>query len=251
MQPSTLQMTAMSALDPSLDQYANIPVPLVDYVVGGPPLPQPLATSAPPPPRVPTTGVSTFVGTPNGRKRKVRGEFPVDERVKVRKVRQKGACLRCRMLKKSCDENDPCGECSKLDNARLWKAACTRIRMTELFTASQSNYFRITAYQAEQRVRALGQSQAKTGRLEVTLFPTTGVFLALPWTMALGNNAFLSNNASNVSDKLKGYVFTVLANMKEKTAFSVSQFVKHTLDWAIGSCNGSEVCYMPAVLGHP
>jgi hypothetical protein len=121
--------------------------------------------------------------------------------------------------------------------------------MTDLFTAYRSNYFRVTAHQAEERVKTLSQSQAMAGRLEVTLFPTTGVYLALPWIMAPGNNAFLSDNACNVSDKLKGYIFMVLANMKEKTAFSVSHLVRHTLNWAISSCNGSEVCHTSALLG--
>jgi len=234
-QPSTLQMTALSALDPMLEHFTNGSVPLVDYAI--PPISQSQPELGP---NVPNANAPTFVGASQ---KKVRGAFTEPRRMEVRNVRQKGACLRCRMLKKSCGEEDPCRECSKLENARLWKSACIRVRLTELFTIYQASLFRVTAHQAEQVVKVPGEFQPMTGRLEVTHFPESGVYLALPWIMTTRNVVLLSNESDSISDKMKGYVFKILASMEDNAVniFTVSHFTQHTLRWATQACDGSQV----------
>jgi len=234
-QPSALQMTALSALDPMLEHFTNGSVPLVDYAIPSIPQAQPETG-----PNVPNANAPTFVGASQ---KKVRGAFTEPRRMEVRNVRQKGACLRCRMLKKSCGEEDPCRECSKLENARLWKSACIRVRLTELFTIYQASLFRVTAHQAEQIVRVPGEFQLMAGRLEVTHFPESGVYLALPWIMTTSNVVLLSNESDSVSDKMKGYVFKILASMEDNAVkiFTVSHFTQHTLSWATQACDGSQV----------
>ena len=234
-QPSALQITALSALDPMLEHFTNGSVPLVDYAI------PPVSQAQPEPgPSVPNANAPTFVGVAQ---KKVRGAFSEPRRMEVRNVRQKGACLRCRMLKKSCGEEDPCRECSKLENARLWKSACIRVRLTELFTIYQASLFRVTAHQAEQAVKVSGEFQPMAGRLEVTHFPESGVYLALPWIMTMRNVVLLSNESDSVSDKMKGYIFKILAGMQDNTisTFAISHFTQHTLNWATQSCDGSQV----------
>lgn len=229
---TALQMTALSALDPMLEQYANLPITLVEYAVPT------RAGSVNDPKR----NVSTFSVTANAQK-KVRGAFSEPRRLQVRNVRSKGACMRCRMLKKCCGEEDPCAECSKLENARLWKGACIRVRLTELFTVYQSCLFRVVSHHAEQLVKQTGQYQVMAGRLEVTHFPESLVYLTAPWITTTAGVVLLNNESDTVSDRMKGYIFKVLARNSdaENSIFQVSHFIRHTLRFATDLCDGSQV----------
>ncbi|KAI9830626.1 MAG: hypothetical protein M1819_005436 [Sarea resinae] len=62
------------------------------------------------------------------KKRKYSGE----KRDKVWRVREQGACLRCRTLKKSCSGNIPCDTCMTISNKRVWRGPCMRIELTAL-----------------------------------------------------------------------------------------------------------------------
>jgi len=229
---AALQMTALSALDPMLEHYASLPITLVEYAV--PTRVQPVND--------PKRNVSTFSVTSNAQK-KVRGAFSEPRRLQVRNVRSKGACMRCRMLKKCCGEEDPCTECSKLENARLWKGACIRVRLTELFTVYQSCLFRVLSHHAEQVVKQPGQYQVMTGRLEVTHFPDLLVYLTTPWITTTTGVVLLNNESDTVSDRMKGYIFKVLArnNDSESSTFQVSHHIHHTLRFATDLCDGSQV----------
>ncbi|KAK4171313.1 hypothetical protein QBC36DRAFT_350441 [Triangularia setosa] len=48
-------------------------------------------------------------------------------RKKIKLVRRIGACIRCRIFKESCDENEPCGRCIvALANAKVYQLPCYR-----------------------------------------------------------------------------------------------------------------------------
>jgi len=229
---AALQMTALSALDPMLEHYTNLPITLVEYAV--PTRAQPVND--------PKRSMSTFSVAASPQK-KVRGAFSEPRRLQVRNVRSKGACMRCRMLKKCCGEEDPCTECSKLENARLWKGACIRVRLTELFTVYQSCLFRVVAHHAEQVVKQPGQHQIMTGRLEITHFPDSLIYLTAPWITTTAGVVLLNNESDTVSDRMKGYIFKVLArnNDTKDSVFQVSRFIHFTLRHATDMCDGSQV----------
>jgi hypothetical protein len=150
-------------------------------------------TQAPPGPDTPTTAAThtpetTFamwnVFNPPSSPlvvRKVRGAFAPDRRTAVKEVRKKGACLRCRMLKKSCDSGDPCKECAKLETARLWKGECVRTRLTKIFEIYSSGLFMVISHHAIEMAKQTGPVLARPGRLEVNYFPKSGIFLTLPY----------------------------------------------------------------------
>jgi hypothetical protein len=116
-------------------------------------------------------------------KNKVRGRFTEERRKEVQTVRKKGACLRCRMLKKPCSEGTPCGTCRNIESARLWKNACIRSRIAEEFTLYSSSLFHAkdhhTVLTALQRVEPM----QLPGRIEVTLFPDTNIYATFPALM--------------------------------------------------------------------
>lgn len=70
-----------------------------------------------------------------------RARFNDTRRKEVQEVRKRGACMRCRMLKKPCSEGTPCGTCKKIDSARLWKGTCLRTKLAGEFTLYSASYF--------------------------------------------------------------------------------------------------------------
>lgn len=70
----------------------------------------------------------------NGSKRST---FPQKRREEVKRVRERGACLRCQIRKISCSEGDPCRECLSLLQAKMGSKAlmwmeCIRLTIPEL-----------------------------------------------------------------------------------------------------------------------
>lgn len=74
-------------------------------------------------------------------KNNARARFTDTRRKEVQEVRKRGACMRCRMLKKPCSEGTPCGTCKKVDSARLWKGTCLRTKLADEFTLYSTSYF--------------------------------------------------------------------------------------------------------------
>lgn len=109
--------------------------------------PRPIAMN---PNTTPTKGfVNDFGSSPKPQKPKVRSRFSADRRKEVQEVRKRGACIRCRMLKKpvcisclyfgipptnfiyQCSGDSPCQTCASVESARLWKQPCIRTRLVE------------------------------------------------------------------------------------------------------------------------
>jgi hypothetical protein len=117
--------------------------------------------------------------TPSAPK-KVRGAFAPDRRTAVKEVRKKGACLRCRMLKKSCDSADPCKECAKLENARMWKGQCVRTRLAHIFNVFSSTLFMSINHRVVENLRTTNSFTNLPGRLEVSYFPNARLSITFP-----------------------------------------------------------------------
>ena len=139
--------------------------------------------------------------------KKVRGAFAPERRSAVKEVRKKGACLRCRMLKKSCDSGDPCKECAKLENARMWKGQCLRTRLGKMFDIFGSSLFMVVEHHAIEAEKSRGVPEAMQGRLEVSYFPRSGVFMTFPYVRsATGpgpNQLFIDIEDESIRDKLR------------------------------------------------
>lgn len=111
---------------------------------------------------------------------KARGRFTEERRKEVQSVRKKGACLRCRMLKKPCSEGTPCLTCSGIESARLWKGACIRTRVADEFGLYSTAYF----YNKDRAVVYASLNErdplSVVGRIEVTLFPNDKLYATFP-----------------------------------------------------------------------
>nr|OQO18549.1 hypothetical protein B0A51_13828 [Rachicladosporium sp. CCFEE 5018] len=69
-----------------------------------------------------------------------RARFNEDRRRQVQETRKRGACLRCRMLKKPCSDGTPCDKCAHVDSARLWKWPCVRTKLADEFAMYSTSF---------------------------------------------------------------------------------------------------------------
>ncbi|KAK0745168.1 hypothetical protein B0T21DRAFT_345262 [Apiosordaria backusii] len=70
--------------------------------------------------------------TANGAKsRHSRARFNPDRRKEVQEVRKIGACIRCRVLRKTCSQGSPCDTCRKVLSPRVWRNGCVRTKFSE------------------------------------------------------------------------------------------------------------------------
>lgn len=75
---------------------------------------------------------SVFRLEQNGnRSRHARARFEETRRKEVQQIRMIGACVRCRILRKTCSKGDPCDTCRKVLAPRLWRSGCIRIKFTD------------------------------------------------------------------------------------------------------------------------
>jgi len=77
-------------------------------------------------------GVFRLDGGPNGAKsRHSRARFNSTRRKEVQEVRKIGACIRCRVLRKTCSQGSPCDTCRKVLSPRVWRSGCVRTKFSE------------------------------------------------------------------------------------------------------------------------
>ncbi|KAF2866703.1 hypothetical protein BDV95DRAFT_552135 [Massariosphaeria phaeospora] len=109
-------------------------------------------------------------------KPKVRGRFSDSRRKEVQEVRKRGACIRCRMLKKPCSGDSPCNTCQSVESARLWKQPCIRTRIAEEFNLYSAGLHGVLAFHAISQVKGQLQLAQVPGRIEATHHPDAGIF---------------------------------------------------------------------------
>ncbi|MCJ1329258.1 hypothetical protein MMC10_005937 [Thelotrema lepadinum] len=96
---------------------------------------------------------SDDVNGPPSKVTKTRSKFSASRRQEVQGVRQKRACIRCRMLRKPCSEEDPCPRCAEIKNPRLWSNACVRTKISEAFDLYSVGLFAAPARLERDRIK--------------------------------------------------------------------------------------------------
>ncbi|KAF2131316.1 hypothetical protein P153DRAFT_394666 [Dothidotthia symphoricarpi CBS 119687] len=109
-------------------------------------------------------------------KPKVRGRFSDSRRKEVQEVRKRGACIRCRMLKKPCSGENPCNTCQNVESARLWKQPCIRTRIAEEFNLYSAGLHGVLAYHVTNQAKGQIRLDQTPGRIEATHHPDSGIF---------------------------------------------------------------------------
>jgi hypothetical protein len=164
-----------SSIDPLLhDHNREQTLPKDDSITKSMQQPRPIAMS--------TNGsqahfTTDFSMSPKPNKPKVRGRFSDSRRKEVQEVRKRGACIRCRMLKKPCSGDSPCSTCQNVESARLWKQPCIRTRIAEEFNLYSAGLHGILAFQAVSQAKNQIRFDQITGRIEALHHPDSGTMV--------------------------------------------------------------------------
>ena len=136
----------------------------------------PAITRAPSYPRLAMVPIATEFATELGTgeksiKQRVRGKFTSERRKEVQSVRKSGACVRCRMLRKTCSLGDPCDTCKAVDQPRLWKNACIRTKLAENFELYSCGLHVVLAHNGVKGLKARASFHPASYQIEASHFP--------------------------------------------------------------------------------
>ncbi|KAK4547482.1 hypothetical protein LTR36_001138 [Oleoguttula mirabilis] len=182
-------------------------------------------------------------------KKTARGRFSDSRRKEVQEIRKRGACIRCRMLKKPCSEGTPCSTCANVESARLWKGTCIRTRLADEFTLWSTGLFHSKArFEVPAAVQGLHQL-ALPGRVEARFIGNSDLCLSFagkqystlpegkqrldPTVQRDGGEAtciWLLDEGENMSDKIEEYVNRVA---QSRISNEESPFLRATLQQAL------------------
>lgn len=79
-----------------------------------------------------------------------RQRFSENRRQEVKALRKLGACVRCKTLRKTCSQGDPCDTCRKILSPRHWRIGCFRVKKTAKLNTFNS---RISATMLESLIK--------------------------------------------------------------------------------------------------
>ncbi|KAI4616376.1 uncharacterized protein J4E87_008642 [Alternaria ethzedia] len=160
-----------NSLDPMLQDHGKEQMHANDQLNKGMSHQRPLAMS----PGNQTHFTTDFSMNQKPAKPKVRGRFTDSRRKEVQEVRKRGACIRCRMLKKPCSGDNPCNTCQNVESARLWKQPCIRTRIAEEFGLYSAGLHSVLAFHATNQAKGQIRLDQTPGRIEATHFPHSGI----------------------------------------------------------------------------
>lgn len=189
-------------------------------------------------------------------KPRARGRFDEIRRKEVQSLRTLGACLRCRMLKKSCSNETPCAQCRKIDTARVWSTDCIRTKIADEFTLYNSGLFVVRAYHCNQRMKEHCIFEPSAGRIEARPFADLQLFVT--FDSLVGQRRAATNHGAeaqsaetvraiavqtdNVSGKMVQYIRRVISDGYE---VKCSPYIRTALDYGrkISSQSSNELMF--------
>ncbi|KAK3391052.1 hypothetical protein B0H63DRAFT_389690 [Podospora didyma] len=200
--------------------------------------------------RLETTGL-------NGAKsRHSRARFNATRRKQVQEVRKIGACIRCRVLRKTCSQGEPCDTCRKVLSPRVWRSGCVRTKFSEQLDLYSAG---VQIVQAQHRINALKQAVTlgKHGicvevchftdystRLRLQVLQRDGIREAdgkIDKSVAEGSPSnyrimMLDNDTQDVPARVEAYMREVLPELIRREP---SQFMQVTLQTAVDIANST------------
>ncbi|KAF9870062.1 hypothetical protein CkaCkLH20_12421 [Colletotrichum karsti] len=106
-------------------------------------------------------------GTSSEHKRKA---YTPGRRKEVQAARKKGACIRCRILRKTCGTHDPCDQCRKIQGPRHWTYPCVRTRLNQELTLYSAALLVVLAQNRVKQARQSYQLLSNGTSLVVSLW---------------------------------------------------------------------------------
>lgn len=205
---------------------------------------QPLRPLAVNPHMRPTHFVSESGTSTKAQKPKVRGRFTAERRKEVQQIRKQGACIRCRMLKKTCSNDTPCRTCSDVETPRLWKHSCIRTKLIDEFTLFFVGLHSNLAYHDVHNFKARTHLHAFNGRIEAFHFEGPSMMITFKglqgqadaglsspsdWNQNAGSVFLIDTDADDAVAKMEQYLREMVPHV---SASDTSHFMKTSLETA-------------------
>lgn len=173
-----------------------------------------------------------------------RSRFPPVRRREVQEVRKLGACIRCRILRKTCSSGDPCDTCRKVLSPRVWRAGCIRTKLIDhldLYTAG------VQIVLAQNKINSLrGAMSLENNGVQIvaSIFPEAGTNISLPAMVAMapqettnsppivapGGVVMIDNDSVDVPFRLETYMREILGQLIARE--NPGSLIRITLDTA-------------------
>jgi hypothetical protein len=194
--------------------------------------PRPIAINPNTP--TPATGIVAYIGSPSKsvHKSNVRKAFDPERKKEVQKLRQIGACIRCRTLKKPCSKETPCLTCESVEGPRLWKEPCTRARLVDSFSLYSAGLLSTLAHHDVSQVKTALRFDSSSDVLELSHFDDFHLKLTLAAlqsqrTAAPGMNGYsatipvilVDRESGDFQKKLEEYLEAVAPTLFDREQF--------------------------------
>ncbi|KAI1397621.1 hypothetical protein F4819DRAFT_471424 [Hypoxylon fuscum] len=179
------------------------------------------------------------------RQRNSRARFDLNRRKEVQEVRRIGACIRCRILRKTCSKGTPCETCQKVLSPRVWRTGCVRTKLCDYINLYSAG---VQAVMAQTRINTYKKTHhlKNTGVLvEVSHFPETGhraSFQVLQGTTKEAESSsfnpviLLDYNMEDIPAKVESYMRGTLEELIDREP---SHHVRVTLEVAVAVANNT------------
>ncbi|EMD01187.1 hypothetical protein BAUCODRAFT_29620 [Baudoinia panamericana UAMH 10762] len=171
---------------------------------------------------------------------KARGHFTDSRRKEVQEVRKRGACIRCRMLKKPCSEGTPCNTCAHVQSARLWKGKCLRTKLADEMGLWSAKLFTLTARaEVSAAVRGL-KKHAGYGQIEARFTTVSDLSMRLAIKQYSSVSYFDDTKALNVNLVGEEVLPTIwVVDETEGFAEKIGQYVARLAEADLIGCDTS------------
>ncbi|KAI1759287.1 hypothetical protein GGR53DRAFT_152805 [Hypoxylon sp. FL1150] len=108
------------------------------------------------------------------RHRHSRARYEHGRRKEVREIRRIGACIRCRILRKTCSPGTPCDACKKVLSPRVWRTGCVRTKLCDYINLYSAKVQAVMSQKRINNYKSSHQLENVGTLVEVSHFPETG-----------------------------------------------------------------------------
>ncbi|KAB5540421.1 hypothetical protein GE09DRAFT_1176034 [Coniochaeta sp. 2T2.1] len=183
------------------------------------------------------------------RPRHSRSRFDATRRREVQEVRKIGACIRCRILRKTCSKGHPCDTCRKVLAPRVWRSGCVRTKFSEQLDLYSAGVQIVLAQNRINSLKARWPLTSHGSRIVASHFPDKPLSVTMDMLerdlfeepmkeepnaqpVPTGTRAvvMIDNESQDVPGRLEAYMRQVLP---EFARLEPSHFMRVTLEMAL------------------
>lgn len=178
-----------------------------------------------------------------------RARFDATRRKEVQEVRKIGACIRCRILRKTCSKGHPCDTCRKVLSPRVWRSGCVRTKFSEQLDLYSAGVQIVLAQNRVNGLKARWSLSSHGSKIVASHFPDKAISLSLsvlerelfeetpegessepPVPTGTRSVVMIDNESQDVPGRLEAYLREVLP---EFSRLEPSHFMRVTLQMAL------------------